>query len=170
MANTNVAKESNDSAGMPGMSSMAGMTGDADHDFLRMMSDHHKGLIALAHPTMESKENLAVKGDARKLDKKQDVEIEKMVAMLDDLYKDSYTPKVSADNQLMANELKGKSGNEYSRAFLQDVIEHHQQALKMVDEYLPKAKNAKVKAMATTMKTDQTKEIGEFQKKLNGLK
>jgi len=34
-------------AGMKGMGGMA-MTGDADRDFLRMMSDHHKGMILMA--------------------------------------------------------------------------------------------------------------------------
>lgn len=157
------------SSSSTGMSGMADMTGDPDHDFLRMMSDHHKGLIAMVHPTIDSKENLAVKGDASKLDKKQDTEIEKMIAILDKQYKDPYTPKLMADHQRMVDELKGKSGADYSRTFLRNVIEHHQQAIKMIDDYLPQAKNAEVKNMAVKMKSDQTKEIAEFQKKLGAM-
>lgn len=151
------------------MSGMAKMTGDPDRDFLRMMSDHHKGLIAIVHPTLDKKENLAVKGDAAKMDKKQDAEIEKMITMLDQQYKDTYTPSVMPDNQRMVDELKGKSGADYSRTFLKDVIAHHEQAVKMIDEYLPKAKNPQVKSMAEKMKSDQTKEIAEFQRKLSAL-
>ena len=151
------------------MSGMANMTGDPDRDFLRMMSDHHKGLIAIVHPTLDKKENLAVKGDAAKMDKKQDAEIEKIITMLDKQYKDTYTPSVMPDNQRMVDELKGKSGAEYSRTFLKNVIAHHQQAVKMIDEYLPKAKNAQVKSMAQKMKSDQTKEIAEFQRKLSAM-
>ena len=151
------------------MSGMANMTGDADRDFLRMMSDHHKGLIAIVHPTLDKKENLAVKGDAAKMDKKQDAEIEKMITMLDKQYKDTYTPSVMPDNQRMVDELKGKSGAEYSRTFLKNVIAHHQQAVKMIDEYLPKAKSPQVKSMAQKMKSDQTREIAEFQKKLSAM-
>ena len=151
------------------MSGMANMTGDPDRDFLRMMSDHHKGLIAIVHPTLDKKENLAVKGDAAKMDKAQDAEIEKMITMLDKQYKDTYTPSVMPDNQRMVDELKGKSGADYSRTFLKDVIAHHQQAIKMVDEYLPKAKNAQVKSMAQKMKSDQTKEIAQLQKKLSAM-
>lgn len=150
------------------MNGMA-MTGDADHDFLRMMSDHHKGLIAMVHPTLDKKENLAVKGDASKLDKKQDAELEKMVSMLDQQYKDAYTPMLMPDNQRMVDELNGKSGADYSRTFLKNVIAHHEQAIKMIDDYLPKAKNAQVKSMAEKMKADQTKEISEFQKKLSAM-
>jgi uncharacterized protein (DUF305 family) len=145
---------------------MAAMTGDPDHDFLRMMSDHHKGLIAMVHLTMESKENLSVKTDARQLDKKQDAELEKMVAMLDKQYKDDYTPKIIPDNQQMVDELKGKFGRDYSRTFLANVIKHHEQAVKMIDDYLPTARNAEVKSMAEKMKADQTKEIAKFQKEL----
>ena len=48
----------------------------------------------MVHPTLDKKESLAVKGDASKMDKKQDAEVEKMVTMLDQRYKDAYTPKV----------------------------------------------------------------------------
>ena len=149
-----------------GMNDMQGMSGDADHDFLRMMSDHHHGLIAMAHPTIESKENLSVKPDAREMDKKQDAELKKMATMLDKQYKDAYTPKVMPDNQRMADELKTKSGNEYSRTFLANVIKHHEQAIKMIDDYLPKAKNAEVKSMAAKMKSNQTREIAKLKKEL----
>jgi uncharacterized protein (DUF305 family) len=151
------------------MSGMTNMTGDPDRDFLRMMSDHHKGLIAMVHPTLDAKENLAVKSDAAKMDKKQDAELDKMITMLDQQYKDAYTPSVMPDNQRMVDELRGKSGVDYSRTFLNNVITHHQQAIKMVDDYLPKAKNPRVKAMAEKMKSDQTKEIAELQKKLNAM-
>ena len=103
------------------------------------------------------------------MDKKQDAEVEKMVTMLDQRYKDAYTPKVMPDNQRMVDELKGKSGAEYSRTFLKNVIAHHQQAVKMIDEYLPKAKSPQVKSMAQKMKSDQTREIAEFQKKLSAM-
>ena len=39
----------------------------------------------------------------------------------------------------------------------------------MIDDYLPKAKNAMLKQMAETMKADQTKEIAEFRQKVAKL-
>jgi uncharacterized protein (DUF305 family) len=155
--------------GMSGMQHMSGMSGDPDHDFLRMMSDHHKGMIAMARLAIDSRENLSVKPDARELDKKQNAEIAKMTAILDRQYKDAYTPKVLPDNQQMVDELKGKSGKDFSRAFLSTVIMHHQEAIKMIDAYLPTAKNPEVKSMAEKMKADQTKEIAAFQKELTAL-
>ena len=165
-------------AGMTGMkmangskmgdgSNMAGMamSGDADHDFLRMMTDHHKGMIAMAHMTKEQKPAPGSAADATRLDTKQDAELDKMQTMLEKDFKDTYTPKVTPDNQGMVDQLRGMSGADYDRTFYQNVVMHHQQAIKMIDDYLPKGKNAMLKQMAEKMKADQTKEIAAFQKK-----
>ena len=146
------------------------MTGDPDRDFLRMMSDHHKGLVEMAHMTKEQKPASSAVPDATKLDTKQDAELDKMQTMLEKTFKDPYTPKVTADNQAMADQLRGKTGPDYARTFYQNIVKHHQQALTMIEEYLPKSKNATVKQMAEKMKTDQTKEIAEFQKKADAIK
>ena len=156
-------------AGMKGMGGMA-MTGDADRDFLRMMSDHHKGMILMAHMTKERKDGGPAVADARKLDAKQDAELDTMMTMLEKTYKDPYAAKVMPGHQAMADELKGKSGTEYERVFYQNVIKHHGEAVKMVDAYLPNAKSAAVRQMAVKIKADQTKEIAEFQKKLAAIK
>jgi uncharacterized protein (DUF305 family) len=153
----------------PGMQGMANMTGDADHDFLRMMADHHKGLIQLAHMTKDRKGVGTAAADAAKLDAAQGKEIDHMVTMLKKDYKDPYTPKVMPEHQAMADALEGKTGKEYERAFYQDIIKHHQEAIKMIDGYLPKAKNPMVKQMAEKMKADQTKEIADFQRKVDSL-
>lgn len=159
-----------DSGKMGNMNNMGGMTGDADHDFLRMMSDHHKGLIALAHETKEGKaSSAAVKADATKLDAKQDKELDMMVSMLEKEYKDPYAPKVMPSNKAMMDTLMTKSGKAYDHQFYHDVVMHHQEAIKMIDDYLPKAKRADLKAMATKMKSDQTREIGEMQRKAKAL-
>jgi uncharacterized protein (DUF305 family) len=151
--------------GMQGAGSMPGMamTGNPDRDFLRMMSDHHKGLSAMAHGAKEMK--LPVAADAKKLDTEQDGELDTMVTMLETQYKDPYAPKIMPSNQAMIDALKGKTGKEYQKTFYDNVVQHHQEALKMIDEYLPKARSPEVKAMAEKMKAAQTKEIAEFQRK-----
>ena len=154
---------------MSAMQGMAHMTGNPDQDFLRMMSDHHKGLIVMAHMTKDRKEGGTAVADAAKLDTKQDQELDHMVSMLEKDFKDPYAPKVMPEHQAMADSLKAKTGKEYDRAFYQDIIKHHQEAVKMIDDYLPKAKNAMIKQMAEKMKADQTKEIADFQQKVSRL-
>ena len=162
------------SGNMAGMSSMPAedrphmrMTGNADQDFLRMMSDHHRGLIAMAHLSTEGdkKGSAQAQADAQKLDRKQDAELDSMTTMLEQQFKDKYDPMIMPSNQAMVDQLKSQSGTAYDKAFYQNVVKHHQQAIKMVDEFSPKLQNAQIKRMAQRMKEDQQREIREFERK-----
>lgn len=142
-------------------------TGDANHDFLRMMSDHHQGLIALVHPTVDRQGiSSSVRADAGKFDKAQDAELDTMMTMLEKAYKDPYAPKVSPENKAMNDSTLAKSGAAFDRAFRKEVIMHHQMAVRMIDQYLPKLTDAKLKAMAARMRADQTQEIADQRRKL----
>lgn len=142
------------------------MTGDANRDFLRMMSDHHKGLIAMAHETMEEGRGTAEsRGDAGKLDAQQDEELKQMVTMLDKDYKDPYEPKVIPAHRAMLDTLLAKSKDTYAPTFYRLVIQHHREALTLIDAYLPRATRPDLKAMAEQMRRDQAREIAEFTSK-----
>ena len=158
-----------DSSQMGSMAGMANMTGDPDHDFLRMMSDHHKGLIAMAHQAKERSGIGTAASDATKLDAKQDAELDTMVTMLEKDYKDPYAPKIIPDNQAMLDSLTPKQGKGYERTFYENVIKHHKEAVAMIDDYLPKATKPQVKQMAERMRAEQVQQIDEFQKKLATL-
>ena len=152
---------------MAGMSGMANMTGNPDHDFLRMMSDHHKGLIALVHATVDRQGVSAdVRADARKFDKAQDAELDTMTTMLEQAYKDPYTPKVMPENKAMTDSVLAKSGTAFDRAFRQEVIMHHEMGIRMMDQYLPNLTDAKLKTMVQRMRADQTREIADLRRKV----
>lgn len=151
---------------MGSMTPMGGATGDPDRDFLRMMSEHHKGMIAIAHLTIEQKKgSAATRADAEMLDTKQDAELDSMVTMLEQQFKDAYDPKIMPDNQKMVDELRALSGAAYDRLFYQHVVHHHQQATQMIDQHATMLKDPKIKAMAERMKRDQSREIEDFQRK-----
>lgn len=170
-ARGNVPESGNDtmSSGMipdTGMGAMSGMdnTSNPDQNFLRTMSDHHLGILLMAHEA--EKKGVEVKTEAKKIDTAQDAELNKMVAMLETDFKDQYTPKVTSENQAMAEALKQKSGAAYDTTFRENVIKHHQQALKMIGEFLPKLTRPDLKQMAEKMKADQTREIAKFKREL----
>lgn len=142
------------------------MTGDPDHDFLRMMMDHHKGLVAMAHETIKSKKPLGVKSLATRLDAEQDKDMDRMSTVLDSVFKDNYSPSVSPDHQAMADQLLGKSGADFDTTFLQNVVRHHKEALKMIEAYLPNAKMPLVKAMAERIQATEQQEIAELEKRI----
>ncbi len=149
------------------MARMSGMdsVGNPDQQFLRMMSDHHKGILLMAHDAIERK-GVTVKAEAQKIDKAQDAELKQMVTRLKADFKDDYTPKVMPDNQAMADSLKQKSGAAYDTTFRENAIKHHQEALQMIDQFLPKLTRPELKEMAEQMKADQTREIAKFKREL----
>ena len=139
---------------------------DADDEFLRMMSDHHEGLIQMASEAMNKSSNTAVQGDAHKLHTKQAEDQKKMVGMAESMYGDKVTPMIMPSNKAMMDSLQAKTGAEYDRAFYSNVIAHHQEGIKMIDDMLPKLTKPDIKQMAERMKSEQQKEIAEFQKKV----
>ncbi len=154
-------------SGDSGMMGMRGMenAGNPDQQFLRMMSSHHKGILLMAHDAI-GRNGVTVKAEAQKIDKAQDVELSRMVSMLKTDFKDDYTPKVMPEHQAMADALKQKSGAAYDTTFRENVIKHHQEALQMIDRFLPQFTRPDLKQMAEKMKADQTREIAQFKREL----
>ena len=68
-------------------------------------------------------------------------------------------------DQAVVQSVAASSGGAYASAFYRAVVAHHRRGVTLVDEYLPKAKRADVKAMAEQMKRDQQVEIQEFERK-----
>lgn len=164
--------------GMAGMdhSKMAGMdhsqmavnrgaAKDADHEFLRMMSDHHEGLVVMMRPAMDKATSATAKADAKKLHDKQGQERDSMVAMIKTSYDETITPMVMPSGKVMNDSLQQKSGAAYDRDMYRHVIMHHQEGVKMIDDFLPRLKRPEVRQMAEKMRADQQREIQEFQKK-----
>ena len=159
-------------SGMAGMdhSTMAGMNRapakDGDHEFLRMMSDHHEGMIRMATEAMTKGSTPTVQGDAHTMHTKQAADQKRMVAMVQSTYGETVTPMVMPSNQSMIAALQGKTGAEYDRTFYQHVIAHHREGIKMTDDMMSKLTRNDVRQMAQTMKSEQQKEITEIERKM----
>lgn len=138
---------------------------DADQEFLREMTNHHQGLIVMAHEAVE-KGGSEVKTLAQTLDQKQDAEQEQMIGILQRDYSDTHQPMVMPKNQAMAVSLSQKSGADYDMAFQMNVVQHHREGIAMIDQYLPRLTRAEVRTMAETMKADQQKDIQEIEAKM----
>lgn len=62
----------------------------------------------------------------------------------------------------MTSSLLGKSGEEFDRAFLQEMIVHHEGAVEMAKQALVSASHTEIKQMAQDIITAQTKEIAQM--------
>jgi uncharacterized protein (DUF305 family) len=59
----------------------------------------------------------------------------------------------------MVGELKGKTGDDFDKAFVNLMIEHHQGAIDMANEAKVNAKHQEIKDLADNIISAQTKEI-----------
>lgn len=157
--------------GMAGMdhSAMAANRGparDADHEFLRMMSDHHQGLIEMASAAMNKGSTPQVQGDAHQLHTKQEEEQKQMVDMVRSSYGETLQPMAMPSNKAMNDTLQQKSGTDYDRTFYRMVVQHHQEGLRMIDQFRPRVQRAEVRQMIDKMRADQQREIQELNAKM----
>jgi uncharacterized protein (DUF305 family) len=152
-------------AAMPGHDMNRPPARDADQEFLRMMVDHHQGLVQMATAAMTKASQSATQGDAHNLHTKQADDQKKMIAQVQSQYGETLLPMVLPSNKAMIDSLAAKSGAEYDRTFYRNVIAHHREGIRMTDEFLPRLTKADVKQMAERMKAEQQKEIAEFERK-----
>lgn len=60
--------------------------------------------------------------------------------------------------------LEGKTGDEFDRAFLKEMIMHHQGAVQMAEAALQNAQHQEIKDLANAIISAQNKEIADMQK------
>jgi uncharacterized protein (DUF305 family) len=141
---------------------------DSNQAFLRMMVDHHHGLVVMSDTAIPRLAGAIAKSDAQKLRDKQASEQQQMSQMLQTTYTDSHAPMIMPSNQAMIDSVRATAaGAEADRAYYRQVIAHHQEGVHHVDMHLPHL-TGEVKQMAEKMKADQQREIREFERKAGG--
>ena len=131
-----------------------------------MMSDHHQGLIEMASAAMNKGSTPQVQGDAHQLHTKQEEEQKQMVDMVRSSYGETLQPMAMPSNKAMNDTLQQKSGTDYDRTFYRMVVQHHQEGLRMIDQFRPRVQRAEVRQMIDKMRADQQREIQELNAKM----
>lgn len=142
---------------------------DADQEFVRMMVDHHQGLIALADTALSKNPSEHIRADATEMKQKQGAEQQMMIAMLKSDYGEDKVPMIMPNNADMISKVASTSGTGLDRVFREQVIAHHEEALKIISDYESKLTKPPVQAMAAGMKSDQQKEIAELKSELRKI-
>ena len=151
-------------AAMPGMNDAPAK--DADQEFLRMMVDHHEGLLVMTDSALKKGTSAQLKADAQKLKTDQTAERQMMLGMLKSDYSDDHMAMVMPSSNTMIAAGARKTGAEYDRQFRENIIAHHREALTMIDGFLPRFTKHANRKMAEKMKLAQTREIADFEKKI----
>ena len=139
---------------------------DADQEFVRMMVDHHQGMIAMADTAIARNPSPGVRQEATTMKQKQAAEQKRMLDMLKSDYGEDKMAMVLPSNAKMISEVATKSGSNVDRTFRENVIAHHEEALKMISDYEPRFTKAAVRSMAARMKSEQQKEITKLRSEL----
>lgn len=150
----------------------AAMTGETyDRNFIANMIAHHQGAVTMAQLALTNAKHQELKDMANDIISAQSGEISQMKS-----WQQAWGyPSSSSDNMMdhsamgmmdemsgMENELKGKTGDEFDKAFIEQMIMHHQGALDMAAPGEKNAEHQEVKDLTKAIVTAQTKEIKQM--------
>ena len=150
----------------------AAMTGETyDRNFIANMIAHHQGAVTMAQLALTNAKHQELKDMANDIISAQNGEISQMKS-----WQQAWGyPSSSSDNMMdhsamgmmdemagMENELKGKTGDEFDKAFIEQMIMHHQGALDMAAPGEKNAEHQEVKDLTKAIVTAQTKEIEQM--------
>ncbi|CAN5334462.1 hypothetical protein BH23GEM2_BH23GEM2_06300 [soil metagenome] len=141
---------------------------DADHEFLRMMSDHHQGLVTMATAAMNSGGTPQARDDAFTVGQKQDREMREMVELIQTAYGETIDPMIMPSHRAMNDSLQALTGPQYDRTFYRMIVQHHREGIAMMDDFQSRVQRPEIRQMIDRMRTEQQREIQEFDRKAAG--
>jgi uncharacterized protein (DUF305 family) len=150
----------------------AAMEGETfDRNFISNMIAHHDGAVAMAKMALENAKHDELKQMADEIISAQNQEKAQMLQW----QKDWGYPSSSAENMQdhsamgtmdgmagMTGELEGKTGDDFDKAFLGLMIEHHESAVAMAKPGPTNAQHEELKDLTQAIIDAQSKEIGQM--------
>jgi uncharacterized protein (DUF305 family) len=142
------------------MKMLEGKTGDEfDKAFIQAMRPHHQSAVDMAVLAETAAKHDEIKKLAKDIIAAQKKEIVTMTRWEQQWkYSDGHNHDMPID-QSMTNMLKGKTGDEFDKAFIEMMIPHHEGAVKMAEAAKANAKHQEIKTMADEIINAQNKEI-----------
>jgi uncharacterized protein (DUF305 family) len=146
-------------------------TGDPDYDFAMMMKHHHQGAIDMARAELAGGTDEQLKQMSQKLIDEQQRENAQF-----DQFMQGNQPSGNSDYGQRAmgmmtpmSDIK-MEGSSLDAMFASMMIPHHQDAVKMSEEFIKVGKNEELKRIARSIMQTQPREIQELQNWLNNHK
>ena len=144
---------------------------DYDRNFIANMIAHHQGAVDMAKLAQKNAKHQELKSMADDIVAAQ----EKEIADMQSWQKTWGYPSTSAGNMMdhsamgmmddmasMTTKLEGKTGDDFDKAFIEQMIMHHQSAIDMAAPGQKNAKHQEIKDLATAIVTAQSKEITQM--------
>ena len=143
---------------------------DADIAFVREMTPHHESAVAMSELAPDRSDNPAVTALASRIADAQEPEIAQMRKMAKAWGAELGAGHSSGSHTGMdmtgATTLEPLKGPAFDRAFLTEMIAHHESALPMSQAVLDQGVNPQAKTLAQQIVATQTAEIAEMKQLL----
>jgi len=145
-----------------------------DVAFIQGMTPHHQGAIVMTDLAADRAENPKVKALAKRISAAQDPEIALMKQMAQTWgveLSDGMSMSAGGGPMTMMDmsALESKSGPAFDKAFLEEMIPHHENALPSSRTEIEQGANPEAKALAQNIIDSQTAEIAEMKQLLTEL-
>lgn len=147
-----------------------------DEQFIDMMAPHHMGAVAMAQIALTRAEHPELKTLANSIIASQNMEIGQMKQWRKAWYGSDQTPPMDQMGMLPGMDMNMMNGmtmshdiqslqtaTPFDKAFLMDMIPHHQSAIAGAKLEQEKGQHPELKQLAGTIITDQQKEIDQMQ-------
>jgi len=135
---------------------------DQDQRFLREMLNHHESLIYLAHEVMKGQTAGYTKDLLTELDATEDAEKQQVVRLLGSLYSDRHHAVPEAMAMSSVDSVLKAAEPDVGPAVSNFVVRYHQSGIALIDSFMPKLANPKVRALARTMRVKAKKQISVY--------
>lgn len=140
-----------------------------DRIFLASMTAHHQGAVQMAQMALASAKHQEIKDLATNIISAQNSEISQMKTLqaargytTNDSATQATVKQMQDEMGGMMGQLNGKTGDEFDKAFLTQMMMHHRSAIAMSKPAATNASQEEVKTLASNIITAQTKEVSQM--------
>lgn|GEM_PF-6246094 len=138
--------------------------------WMRGMISHHGMAISMAKLALKNSGDTEVRNLATDIVRAQTREISQMQTWLSVGYNvKGVRPRMTQDDRMMLNGLNSLRGQDFDRAFLTQMVEHHQMAVRDANELLGSAFHKVLTQLGRNIISTQTAEIASMQSMLGGI-
>ena len=139
----------------------------SDEHFIDAMVPHHEGAVAMARVALKNAEHEEIKQLAENIITTQRAEIQALKSIKQEEFGTSRVPINMSMGQMksmgmMANHRDLAKKDQFDKAFIDNMIPHHQSAIEMARVALKETHNPKIKKLATNIIEAQKREISQM--------
>ena len=146
-------------------------TAPYDHQFIDMMSKHHRGAIEMATMAQGKIEHSGLKELVKTIPIDQQKEIDQMKSWRDQWYpgaaiaENTNMPDMSSGmNMDMSGMQSMNAGHDFDAMFIDMMVPHHESAVAMSRDAIGKGEHPEIRTLAQQIIDAQTKEIDQMKK------